>query len=658
MDSSIFSWSYDVFLSFRGEDTRKSFTGHLYEALVQVGINTFRDTEELKRGTEISQELCEAIKGSRFFLVVFSENYASSSWCLDEVVQIMNCVESGKGQMVWPVFYHVDPSQVRKQKGTFGEPFILQKERFKEDLKRVERWREALTKVANLSGTHLDNRSSDEPTIIKEIVQEIWIKLNKTLLIVAKNPVGIGSHIEKLKSTLDIESNDVRMIGIYGLGGIGKTTIAKAIYNCIAHRFEACTFLPNIKEKCKFSRDDELTQLQESLLEDILLIKIHRSIKFSDKGSNMLRDRLRNKKVLVVLDDVDHSNQLEKLTGHLSWFGSGSRIIITTRDLHLLNKHNIKWTYKVDELNHREALELFCWNAFNNPVPDVSFEELSNVAVKHADGLPLALEVVGASLCNCSKLEWESQLKKLKKIPNQDVHNKLKLSFDGLGELEKAIFLDIACFFRGYSTEDVNSFFDVCDFYPHYGIGVLIKKSLIYIDRDTFEMHDLIQLMGREIVRQESPSDPGRRSRLWYHQDVLQILQENEGTKKVEGIVLEIPKAEEEVWLHAKAFSRMKKLRSLIIRNNVNVIGTPRYLSNELRWFECRRSSSSLVPSTFHPTKLVLLGTSHYPIQQLRHNLKGIYNGILFNYSYLEMRFLIHLAVAEAALSRFNCHWM
>uniref|UniRef100_A0A1S4E327 TIR domain-containing protein n=1 Tax=Cucumis melo TaxID=3656 RepID=A0A1S4E327_CUCME len=622
MDSSNSSWSYDVFLSFRGEDTRKSFMGHLYEALVRAGINVFRDTEELKRGMQISQELCEAINGSRFFVVVFSKNYASSSWCLDEVVQIMSCMEGGKGQMVWPLFYHIDPSEVRKQTGLFGEAFIVHKERFKEDLKKVERWREALTKAANLSSWHLYDSSCDEATLVKEIVHEISTKLNKTLLTIAKNPVGIGSHIEKLNSALDLESNDVRMIGIYGLGGIGKTTVAKAVYNCIAYRFEGCSFLPNIKEKCNFSRDDELTKLQESLLQDILLIKMHRSISFSDEGSNVLRHRLRNKKVLIVLDDVDHSDQLEKLAGHLSWFGSGSRIMITTRDFHLLNKLNIKWTYKVDKLNHREALELFCWNAFNNPVPDVSFEELSNVAVEHANGLPLALAVVGGSLCNCSKLEWESQLKKLKKIPNQDVHNKLKLSFDKLGDLQKTIFLDIACFFRGYPTEDVYSFLDACDFYPRSEIEVLIKKCLIYIEYNRFQMHDLIQLMGKEIVRQESPSDVGRRSRLWYHQDVLQVLQEDEATEKVEGIVLELPKAEEVVWLDAKSFSKMTKLRLLIIRNNVNVIGTPRCFSNYLRWFECHRSSSSLVPYTFNPKNLVVLVISHYPIMHLVANLK------------------------------------
>ncbi|KAL0536405.1 hypothetical protein IC582_025353 [Cucumis melo] len=575
MDSSKSSWSYDVFLSFRGEDTRKSFMGHLYEALVRAGINVFRDTEELKRGMQISQELCEAINGSRFFVVAFSKNYASSSWCLDEVVQIMSCMEGGKGQMVWPLFYHIDPSEVRKQTGVFGEAYIVHKERFKEDLKKVERWREALTKAANLSSWHLYDSSCDEATLVKEIVHEISTKLNKTLLTIAKNPVGISSHIEKLNSALDLETNDVRMIGIYGLGGIGKTTVAKAVYNCIAYRFEGCSFLPNIKEKCNFSRDDELTKLQESLLQDILLIKMHRSISFSDEGSNVLRHRLRNK----------------------------------------------KWTYKVDKLNHREALELFCWNAFNNPVPDVSFEELSNVAVEQANGLPLALVVVGGSLCNCSKLEWESQLKKLKKIPNQDVHNKLKLSFDRLGDLQKTIFLDIACFFRGYPTEDVYSFIDACDFYTRSEIEVLIKKCLIYIEYNRFQMHDLIQLMGKEIVRQESPSDLGRRSRLWYHQDV-QVLQEDEATENVEGIVLELPKAEEVVWLDAKSFSKMTKLRLLIIRNNVNVIGTPRCFSNYLRWFECHRSSSSLVLYTFNPKNLVVLVISRYPIMHLVANLK------------------------------------
>ena len=100
---------YDVFLSFRGEDTRKSFTDHLYTTLKQKGIFTFRDDEKLERGKPIKPELLEAIEESLFAIVILSKNYASSTWCLDELVKIMECKDK-IGLIVHPIFYDVDPS--------------------------------------------------------------------------------------------------------------------------------------------------------------------------------------------------------------------------------------------------------------------------------------------------------------------------------------------------------------------------------------------------------------------------------------------------------------------------------------------------------------------------------------------------------------------
>ncbi|KAK9290468.1 hypothetical protein L1049_008638 [Liquidambar formosana] len=147
-------WNYDVFLSFRGEDTRKKFTDHLYRALIDAGINTYRDDNELPRGKDISMELLNAIQGSRISLIVFSRNYAASRWCLDELAKIMECQATVR-QMVLPIFYDVNPSDVRKQTGSFGEAFAKHEERFRAEMARVSRWRAALTKAADLSGWDL-----------------------------------------------------------------------------------------------------------------------------------------------------------------------------------------------------------------------------------------------------------------------------------------------------------------------------------------------------------------------------------------------------------------------------------------------------------------------------------------------------------------------
>ena len=141
--------TYDVFLSFRGEDTRYIFTDHLYSALGRRGIRTFRD-DKLKRGEAIAPELLKAIEESRFSIIVFSENYARSTWCLDELVKIMECKDMGHA--VFPIFYHVEPSEVRKQSGRFGEAFAGYEENWKD---KIPRWRRALTEAANLSGWHL-----------------------------------------------------------------------------------------------------------------------------------------------------------------------------------------------------------------------------------------------------------------------------------------------------------------------------------------------------------------------------------------------------------------------------------------------------------------------------------------------------------------------
>ena len=152
--SSTPQWNYDVFLSFRGDDTRKSFTDHLYYALKQKGIFTFKDDEKLERGKLISLELWKAIEGSKVAIVILSKNYASSTWCLDELTKIIECMKE-IGLTVLPIFYDVDPVDVRKQMGPFAQAFVEHKERFKENIEKVQIWRAALREVADISGYHL-----------------------------------------------------------------------------------------------------------------------------------------------------------------------------------------------------------------------------------------------------------------------------------------------------------------------------------------------------------------------------------------------------------------------------------------------------------------------------------------------------------------------
>lgn len=170
------SRKHDVFLNFRGEDTRKNFMGHLRVALSEKGIETFIDDDQIERGHFISPQLLQAIENSSCAVVILSPNYAFSTWCLDELVKILDCMKT-KGQTVIPIFYHVDPSDVRKQTGTFGEAIAKHEMCLNDDLERVNNWKIALAELTNLAGLDLKNYR-DEANFVREIVEEVSRKLS------------------------------------------------------------------------------------------------------------------------------------------------------------------------------------------------------------------------------------------------------------------------------------------------------------------------------------------------------------------------------------------------------------------------------------------------------------------------------------------------
>lgn len=156
LESCSEAFSYDVFLSFRGSDTRYGFTGYLYKALHDSGIHTFIDDENLKRGEQITPTIVKAIEESRIAITVLSVNYASSTCCLDELATILHYLKRKK-LLVLPVFYYVDPTQVQLQKGSFGEAFTKHEERLKHNMKKLMKWKMALHQVANLFRFHIEH---------------------------------------------------------------------------------------------------------------------------------------------------------------------------------------------------------------------------------------------------------------------------------------------------------------------------------------------------------------------------------------------------------------------------------------------------------------------------------------------------------------------
>ncbi|XP_057987226.1 disease resistance protein RPV1 isoform X1 [Hevea brasiliensis] len=502
--------TYDVFLSFRGSDTRSNFTSHIYAALCRKHITTFIDDNSLDRGEEIKETLLKAIEESKIYVIIFSENYASSHWCLDELVKIMECMKT-MGRKVLPVFYHVDPSDVRKQTGKLGEAFGKVKQQFKESIDRVERWSTALTEAANLSGWDSSNYRL-ESELSERIVNQIAKKLYPIFFSTSTDLVGIDSHIEQILSLLSIGAVDVRFVGIWGMGGIGKTTIAEALICQIFDQFDDFCFLRNIREK---SKKHELVHLRKCLFSELLQDE-NLSIEMLHVIPTFAMERLRRKRVVVVLDDVNDSDQLTALVGNHGWFGPGSRVIITSRDKEVLNG-KVDEIYKVEGLRHSEACQLFSLKAFKQKYPPKDFMELSERVVDYTKGLPLALHVLGSHLCGRFPAEWKSALSKLNQFPDSNIQKILKISYDELDPVEKDIFLDIACFFKGNERNWVEDILNGCGFPASWGILRLLDKCLITIVDDILEMHDLIQEMGQNIARRK-----GRR--LWNSKDIFHML--------------------------------------------------------------------------------------------------------------------------------------
>jgi len=361
----------------------------------------------------------------------------------------------------------------------------------------------------------------NESEAVKNIVKNVTSLLDKTELFVASKLVGVESRVQEMVQLLEQkQSNDVLLLGVWGMGGIGKTTIGKAIYNKIGRNFEGRSFLADIREVWR--QEAGHVCLQEQLLFDIHKennTRIHNI----ETGKIILRERLCHKRILLILDDVNKLQQLHALCGDREWFGSGSRIIITTKDIHLLRGKGVDQVFAMTGMNVDESIELFSWHAFKQASPKEGFIELSRNIVAYSVGLPLALEVLGSYLFDMEVTEWKSVLEKLRKIPNDEVHEKLKISYDGLSDdTEKGIFLDIACFFIGKDRNDVINILNGCGLFAENGIRILVERSLVTVDdKNQLGMHDLVRDMGREIIRSKSPMELEERSRLWFHEDVL-----------------------------------------------------------------------------------------------------------------------------------------
>ncbi|EOA35296.1 hypothetical protein CARUB_v10020469mg [Capsella rubella] len=332
---------YDVFLSFRGLDTRPNFVSFLHKELDRRGIRTFKDDEELENGQRISPELNRAIEVSRFAVVVVSVNYAASPWCLDELVKIMDFEKKGS-MTVLPIFYGVDPCHVRRQIGDVAEQQFKKHEDRGVDHAKVLSWRLALENLANISGECSSKWNDDS-----KLVDEIADKISEKLMIVrtisnGRNIVGIDKHMKNLNRLMDLNSKkDVRVVGIWARGGSARSALAKYVYQTSSKHFESHCFLGNLKLISQ-------GRYFESHLHEEFLKSMKGECSTSTQG-------LKNQKVLLVADDVSKLKQLDALAVDYSGFGPGSVVVITTQDKRLLLSHGVDNVYEIKFLRFQKV---------------------------------------------------------------------------------------------------------------------------------------------------------------------------------------------------------------------------------------------------------------------------------------------------------------
>jgi len=369
-----------------------------------------------------------------------------------------------------------------------------------------------------------------EYMFINNIVRDVSRVIQPCSLYIPDDLFGLEAQKQEVLSLLNVGSDDnVYMVGIHGIGGIGKTTLAQEVYNSIVNQFDDSCYLGDVRGN---PEKEGLIHLQ-----NILFSKIFGENKIVvtsvNEGIKELRVRLRQKKVLLLLDNVDKLDQLRAMVGEPGWFGPGSRVIITTRDTEVLRSHGVEKTHEVKMMKEGEAYDFLRWKTFKTNKVNPSFEDVFNRALTYTSGLPLAIEIIGSHLFSKTIEEWNSALDRYEKIPNQDIFNILKVSFDDLVQDDKDVFLDIACFFKGFKLEKVEK-----TLHAHYDderkdhINVLVEKSLIKIsESNVLTLHDLIEDMGKEIVRLESLYQPGKRSRLWSDKDIVEVLEGNTVSK-------------------------------------------------------------------------------------------------------------------------------
>ncbi|XP_019085619.1 PREDICTED: disease resistance protein RML1A-like [Camelina sativa] len=624
-------WKYDVFLSFRGEDTRKNIVSHLHKELVNKGIVTFKDDKRLEIGDSISEEISRAIQDSRFALVILSKNYASSSWCMEELLMIMDLHFKKKIKVV-PIFYGVDPSHVRHQTGSF----TFNRNQGSKMANKVTHWKKALRQIASIAGKDFAT-CGDEALMIEDIVEGILYQLLIMQPVDFSDFVGMEAHMELLNSLLSMESEDeVRMIGIWGMGGIGKTTIARCLFDRFSKPLPARCFLQNVS---KIYRNHDVSYLRKKFLSTTLGLSEEKlELSGVELGPQEIKARFGHRKVFVVLDNVDDLKQVHALAKDSCWFGPGSRIIITTRDKGLLKSCGVRTVYEVKCLDTCAALHLFNQLAFERGLPPSElYEKLSIRASSLAQGLPAAIEAYGLFFRSLTSLkEWDDALCRFVQAPDKNVMEILKISYNGLEETDKNVFLHVACLFNGEPLQRATTLLDDGELQACLGLKILAEKSLIEITADgNIKIHNLVDQTARAIVNEESVQRSQKRKVLWDPYQIYKLLERNKMSEPTNCMALHM--CDMVLPLHLGGYRKYNgDLKFLKVYKHLDHIESKLHLSSDdtnllssrlrlLHWdtfplttFPCRFRPQDLVEVSLHCSNLTIFWKETMGIPNLR----------------------------------------
>ncbi|GLJ38069.1 hypothetical protein SUGI_0775000 [Cryptomeria japonica] len=503
---------YDVFINHRGPDVKDTLARSIYNILKEIEVTAFLDSEESKYGDFLPTTLEAAMCSASIHIAIFSKNYAKSPWCLAELHFMLKT-----GAKIIPVFYHVEPNDVRyiaQGKGHYVDAFEQYEMKGRYSPKRLQEWKMALSNASFYTG-QIIKYNDGEMRLLKNIVNIVLKEVNNVPLVVANHPVGL-EEIEQdfVINTLQSGCGDqgVQIVGIWGMGGFGKTTFAKYLYNKKSSLMERSNFIFEVRDG---AAKGMLQKKQIQLLKDLSITtpKFHNI----EQGKAFLARSLRYVRVLIVLDDVDHVDQLDALLPMKDSLEEGSLIIVTTQENDVLRSKSISCVYKMKALDPIYAKQLFCWHAFSKLVPLNGFEDLVEGFLEACNGLPLSLKIFGGQLHGESCKEYlESLLYEILRIVLDNITEKLKVSYDALEYEQKEMFLDVACFFLGEENSLAIEVWNGSRWNGLHGWEKLFNKCLVELDgKNRIKMHDHLRDLAKQIASQHSPY------RLWLPQQII-----------------------------------------------------------------------------------------------------------------------------------------